>query len=67
MLIYTRPMSVTKVIAYQNFVDKADAEKNSVVTVDPQYMSFDVYVDGEPLKYTPSTAYNDRQRQQRRK
>lgn len=50
MLIYTRPMSVTKVIAYQNFVDKADAEKNSVVTVDPQYMSFDVYVDGEPLE-----------------
>jgi len=50
MLIYTRPMSVTKVIAYQNFVNKADAEKNSIVTVDPQYMSFEVYVDGKPLE-----------------
>ena len=43
-------MSVTKVIAYQNFVDKADAEKNSIVTIDPKYMSFDVYVDGKPLE-----------------
>lgn len=50
MLIYTRPMSVTKVIAYQNFVDKADAEKNSIVTVEPQYMSFEVYADGKPLE-----------------
>ena len=50
MLIYTRPMSVTKVLAYQNFVDKADAEKNSIVTVEPQYMSFEVYADGKPLE-----------------
>lgn len=50
MLVYTRPMSVTKVIAYQNFVDKADAEKNSIVTVEPQYMSFEVYADGKPLE-----------------
>lgn len=50
MLIYTRPMSVTKVLAYQNFMDKADAEKNSIVTIEPQYMSFEVYADGKPLE-----------------
>lgn len=50
MLIYTRPMSVTKVIAYQNFIDKSEAERNSIVTVEPQYMSFEVYVDGEPME-----------------
>ncbi len=50
MLIYTRPMSVTKVIAYQNFIDKSEAERNSIVTVEPQYMSFEVYVDGQPME-----------------
>lgn len=50
MLIYTRPMSVTKAIAYQNYIDKADAEKHSIVTVEPQYMSFEVKVDGKPMK-----------------
>lgn len=50
LLIYTRPMSVTKVLAYQNFVDKGDAEKNSIVTVEPQFMTFEVYVDGKPLE-----------------
>lgn len=50
LLVYTRPMSVTKVLAYQNFVDKADAEKNSIVTVEPQYMSFEVFADGKPLE-----------------
>lgn len=50
MLIYTRPMSVTKAIAYQNYMDKADAEKHSIVTVEPQYMSFEVKVDGKPMK-----------------
>lgn len=50
MLIYTRPMSLTKALAYQNFIDKADAEKNSNVTVEPEYMSFEVYVDGEPFE-----------------
>ncbi len=49
LLIYTRPMSVTKVIAYQNFVDKSEAEKNSIVTVNPKYMTFDVYADGKSL------------------
>lgn len=43
-------MSVTKVLAYQNFVDKGDAEKNSIVTVEPQFMTFEVYVDGKPLE-----------------
>lgn len=50
LLIYTRPMSVTKVIAYQNFVNKSEAEKNSIVTVEPKYMTFDVYADGKPLE-----------------
>lgn len=50
LLIYTRPMSLAKVVAYQNFTNKSDAEKNSIVTVEPQYMSFEVYVDGAPMK-----------------
>lgn len=50
MLIYTRPMSVTKVVAYQNFANKADAENNSIVTIEPQYMTFDVFCDGKPLE-----------------
>ena len=50
LLIYTRPRSVTKVIAYQNFVNKSEAEKNSIVTVEPKYMTFDVYADGKPLE-----------------
>lgn len=50
LLIYTRPMSVTKAISYQNFHDKADAELNGPkVTVDPQFMEFEVYCDGNPL------------------
>ena len=50
MLVYTRPMSVTKVLAYQNFMNKADAEKHSIVTVEPKYMTFEVYADGKPLQ-----------------
>lgn len=50
LLIYTRPMSVTKSISYHNFQDKADAEVNGPkVTVDPQFMEFEVYCDGNPL------------------
>lgn len=49
MLIYTRPMSVTKFIAYQNSAGKSDAAKYPIVTVEPQYMSFEVFVDGEPV------------------
>ncbi len=51
LLIYTRPMSVTKSISYENFADKEDAEINgSKVTVEPQYMTFEVYADGRPLE-----------------
>lgn len=51
LLIYTRPMSVTKSISYDNFQDKADAELNGPkITVDPQFMEFEVYCDGEPLE-----------------
>lgn len=50
LLIYTRPMSVTKSISYENFADKADAEINGgKVTVEPDYISFEVYADGTPL------------------
>lgn len=49
MLIYTRPMSVTKAISYLNYMDKAMAEKESKVTVEPEYMQFEVYADGNPL------------------
>lgn len=50
LLIYTRPMSVTKVLAFSNYLDKSAAEKEWKVTVDPQYMQFEVYADGMPLK-----------------
>ncbi len=61
MLVYTRPMSVTKAIAYQNFADKGDAEKNSIVTIEPQYMTFEVCADGKPLEIysiQPLTMHN---------
>ena len=35
---------------HQNFVNKSEAEKNSIVTVEPKYMTFDVYADGKPLE-----------------
>lgn len=46
LLIYTRPMSVTKVIAYSGFMDKKDLEEHGKVTIEPEYMEFEVYVDG---------------------
>lgn len=49
LLIYTRPMSVTKAISYFNYMDKGRAEKESKVTVEPEYMQFEVYADGNPL------------------
>lgn len=50
LLIYTRPMSVTKVLAYDNYQDKAMAEKEAKVTIEPEYMDFQVYADGRQLK-----------------
>lgn len=50
LLIYTRPMSVTKVLAYDNYMNKEAAEKECTVTVAPEYMDFQVYADGRPLK-----------------
>lgn len=50
LLIYTRPMSVTKVIEYGDFMDKSVMEKEAKVTIEPQYMTFEVYADGQPLK-----------------
>lgn len=49
LLIYTRPMSVTKVIRDPNFMDKSAQEKNTNVTVAPQCIDFKVYVDGKPI------------------
>lgn len=49
LLIYTRPMSVTKVIRDPNFMDKSTQEKNTNVTVAPQYIDFKVYADGKPI------------------
>lgn len=49
LLIYTRPMSVTKVIRDLNFMDKAAQEKNTNVTVAPQHIDFKVYVDGRQM------------------
>lgn len=46
ILIYTRPMSVTKVIRDPIFMDKAAQEKNSNVTIAPEFIDFEVYVDG---------------------
>ena len=48
LLIYTRPMSVTKVICDPNFMDKAAQEKNTNVTIAPEFIEFKVYVDGTP-------------------
>lgn len=48
LLVYTRPMSVTKVVRDPNFMDKAAQEKNTNVTVPPEFMDFKVYVDGSP-------------------
>ena len=50
LLIYTRPMSVAKVLAYDNYIDKEAAEKECNVTVAPEYMDFQVYSEGRPLK-----------------
>ena len=50
LLIYTRPMSVTKMLGYSNFIDKAAAERESKVTIEPEYMEFEVYADGQPLE-----------------
>ena len=41
-------MSVTKVVRDPNFMDKAAQEKNTNVTVPPEFMDFKVYVDGSP-------------------
>lgn len=49
LLIYTRPMSVTKVIRDPNFMDKTAQEKSTNVTVAPQHIDFKVYVDGNPI------------------
>ena len=49
LLIYTRPMSVTKVIHDPNYMDKSAMEKNTNVTVAPQYIDFEVYVDGKSI------------------
>lgn len=49
LLIYTRPMSLTKVLNDPNFMDKAAQEKNTNVTVAPQWIDFEVYVDGNPI------------------
>ncbi len=50
LLIYTRPMSVTKVLQYDTFMDKVSQERETIVTVEPQYMSFEVLADGKPLQ-----------------
>ena len=47
MFIYTRPMSVTKVLSYEDYMDKAVAEKHTNVTVEPECMEVVVYVDGK--------------------
>lgn len=49
LLIYTRPMSVTKAVGFSEFMDKSAMEKNSNVTVAPQHIDFKVYVDGKPM------------------
>lgn len=49
LLIYTRPMSVSKAIRVPDIIDKAAMEKNANVTVAPQYMDFKVYADGRPI------------------
>lgn len=50
LLIYTRPMSVTKVINDPNYMDKSSQEKNWKVTVEPEYMDFEVFADGQKLQ-----------------
>ena len=49
LLIYTRPMSVTKATRYSDLKDKAGMEKNMNITVAPEFMDFKVYADCEPL------------------
>lgn len=49
LLIYTRPMSVTKVISDPNFMDKSSQEKNWKVTIEPEFMEFEVYADDKKL------------------
>lgn len=50
LLIYTRPMSVTKVINDPNYMDKSSQEKNWKVTVEPEFMEFEVFADGQKLQ-----------------
>ena len=50
LLIYTRPMSVTKVLEDPGFMDKTSQEKNWKVTVEPEQIEFEVYADGNRLK-----------------
>ncbi|MCI8998621.1 MAG: carboxypeptidase regulatory-like domain-containing protein [Muribaculaceae bacterium] len=50
LLIYTRPMSVTKVLEDPGFMDKTSQEKNWKVTVEPKQIEFEVYADGNRLK-----------------
>lgn len=50
LLIYTRPMSVTKAVGFSDYMDKSAMEKNTNVTVAPQYIDFKVYADGKPTE-----------------
>lgn len=50
LLIYTRPMSVTKAVLFPDYADKSAMERNSSVTVAPKFMEFRVYVDGRPIE-----------------
>lgn len=50
LLIYTRPMSVTKAVRYSDFMDKSAMERNTNVTVGPEYIEFKVYADGVPME-----------------
>lgn len=57
LLIYTRPMSVTKSIDFF----KADDRSDKTVTVDSRYMEFQVLADGVPLEIMsvqPLTLFN---------
>ena len=52
MFIYTRPMSVTRYISYDElFLDKAQMEGNDTdISVLPEYFDVEVFADGEPLE-----------------
>lgn len=49
LLVYTRPMSVTKVINDPDFMNKAVQEKKMKATVEPEFMEFEVFADGKKL------------------